>query len=281
MNKRSWRTVLAGIAVVALLAGVFVFPASRAAARQFLSVFRVRRFAVIEVDPSESQLEEIGRQLEDNLFLGEPEVILDEPEVGVSDLDQARELAGFDVRMPAYLPGEGSPEIRVKGHTRSVFRFPGQGLAMLLDMADMDPGQIPADLTEGTVTVDVPAMVLIKAEQVQIVQAFEPSVDYPDGVDPALIGEAGLRILGVPPAEARRISERVDWNNTLVLPIPTSIAEVTTAEIAGEEGVLLRPRDYSSGGDSQVLLWEKGGVVYMVEGRVSSETLVQVAESMF
>ncbi|HUV93685.1 MAG TPA: hypothetical protein VMX14_02485, partial [Anaerolineae bacterium] len=62
---RLWRPVLGGVIVLALLVGVFSFAPSRALARQFLSIFRVRKFAIVQVNPDEAQLEQVARALED------------------------------------------------------------------------------------------------------------------------------------------------------------------------------------------------------------------------
>jgi len=145
-------------------------------------------------------------------------------------------------------------------------------------------------------------VVIIVGEQFQVGQVLDPTVEYPQGLDPRLVGEAGLRLFGLSPKEAQRISEHIDWTNTVVLPIPADVAEFNELEIAGEQAVLLRPR-YEPGpepvqvdkeevlvgteasaqlsGYESTLLWEKDGVLYFVVGGASAERLVQIAESMF
>lgn len=313
-RARAWRVAGVGLVILALLVGVFSFAPSRAIARQVLSVFRVRKFAAIQIQPgSEDQLEQLGRALEDSLFVREPEVVVDEPAVKVSSIEEASQLAGFQVRMPKYLPGQGDVEIQVKGRSEFAFHLTRDALVMLLELANMDPAQVPTGWEEATIRVAIPSGVGISFDRFLIGQVLDPTVEYPGGLDPRIIGEAGLRLFGLSPKEAQRISEHIDWTNTVVLPIPADVAEFREVEVAGEEAILLRPR-YQPGpepvqvdeegvpvagpeGETQVLvgteasselkgneatlLWEKDGVLYFVVGRTGMETLVQIAESMF
>lgn len=278
-SHRVWRPILAGALVVALLVGVFSFAPSRALARQFLSLFRVQRFAAIQVNPDEARMEEIGQALEDTLFVGEPEMVADEPSVVVGSIEEAREAAGFDARLPGYLPSPVQ-RIEVKGRTESVMRFRREGLEILLQLAEMDPGQLPADFQEGEVRIAIPAMVHLDMGDSEIVQAYGASLDYPDGIEPRLIGEASLRLMGLSADEAQRFTEAIDWTSTLVLPIPAEIAEFRELEVAGEQAILLTPRERSHG-EQITLLVQKGDVVYVIGSSRSTETVIQMAESLF
>jgi anti-sigma factor RsiW len=280
-NNRVWRPVLAGLATVAILVGIFSFAPSRALARQLLSVFRVRRFAVIQVNPDQARLEQVAKSLEDKLLGGQPEVIADEPAVKVASLEEARRIAGFEVRMPRYFPGGSAPTFSVKGRSEQRLRFNRDGLVTLLQLADMDPKLVPAGFSEGAVTVLAPVMVAIASERYQIAQVRSPSITYPDGLEPRIVGEAGLRLMGLSAADAKRISATIDWTTTVVLPIPASIAEFREVEIAGSRGVMFWGREQKGQQNTAVLMWEKNDVVYMVSGPNSQEQLVQVAQSMF
>jgi len=317
---RFWRSALVGTVVLALLVGIFSFAPARALARQLLSVFRVRKFAIVQVNPDEAQLEQVGRALEEKLFVHEPEVIADEPMVEVGSIEEASALAGFQARMPRYLPGSGAPEdwpateIQVKGRSEFAFQATREALVFLVELAGMDPDRVAEGWDEATIRVIVPAAVGISNGRFQIGQVLDPTVEYPEGLDPSLVGEAGLRLFGLSPQEARRISEHIDWTNTVVLPIPSDVAEFQELQIAGEDAILLKPRYrpyqpepvqvdgqgrpvVSQEGEDQVLvgteasesltgneytlLWEKDGVLYFIVGRSGIETLVQIAESMF
>jgi len=279
-RSRVWRPVLAGVLALALVVGVFSFAPSRALARQLLAVFRVKQFAAIQINPAEERLQQLDRQLAEMTLFSEPETLADAPAVEVGSLEEAQTLAGFAVRLPAYFPGDGELRYDVKGRTAYALRVSADGLRTLLTMAEMDPSRVPADLGEAQVTMEMPATVHIGNGQIDVIQARDPQIEYPEGIDAQMLGEAGLRLLGLSPAEARRIAKSVDWATTLVLPVPTDIASFQEVEVAGETAVLLTPRDLSSG-ERRMLLWQKDDVVYLVSGNMSAEALVQVAQSLF
>jgi hypothetical protein len=281
MSTSRWRPVLAGVLVLALLVGVFSVAPSRALARQVLSIFRVRRFAVIQVSPDQATMDELGTILQESLLTREPEILVDGPEARVETIAEASEIAGFAARMPAYLPDSPqSAQIWAKGRSELRLTVPRQGLEAVLALAGMDGAALPAEMDEATIDIVVPGMVTITKDHVQIQQVFAPEINYPDGVDPRLYGEAGLRLMGLDAREARRISERIDWTSTLILPVPTEVAEIREIEVAGVPAVLVRPRQYE-GSDMNTLLFEKDGVLYAVNARYGDETLLQIAESMF
>ncbi len=277
-RQRVWRPILAGALVLAMLVGVFSFAPSRALARELLSIFRVKKFAVVQINASEGNLEAISQQLGETLFASEPRTLADEPEQAVGSIEEARDLAGFEARMPGYLPG-GDAHFAVKGQTTAALPFTAEGLRTVLSMADMDPNAVPEGLTEAEVIVDMPAAVMVGNDAVQIMQVYNLQVEYPEGIDPQLFGEAGLRILGVEPGDARRISQNLDWTTTIILPVPTSMAEFQEVEIAGQTGVLLTSLQEEP--TVRVLLFEKDDIVYCLTGQIGADSLAQVAESLF
>ena len=277
-NRKVWCSLAAGVAALLLVVGLFSFAPTRAVARQFLSLFRVQEFAVVEIDPDEALMEEAESLFEEKVLAQEPELVRDEPSVSVNSVEQAREVAGFAVRMPAYFPG-GDETIEVKGATEMRMEVEAEGLALLVELAGMDPALVPADL-EGAICASAPAMVSIRNDGFQVVQVWEPTVEYPEGLEAEVMGEAGLRLLGVPAAKARRIVQEIDWSNTMLLPVPMDLAEIREVEIAGAKAVYLEPRE-GEGFQSAALLFQKEGVVYMVAGRGSLEHLSDIAASMF
>ena len=161
---------------------------------------------MIQVNPDESQLEQVGEQLQQTLFVNEPEVVADGAETDVASIEEARDLAGFPARMPRYLPRTSPPDISVKGYSESIFRFPRQGLELFFQLAGMDV-QIPQGWEEGEVRAVMPAAVSIEQMGLQVLQVWDPVLEYPQGIDPAMVGQAGLRLMGIAPDEARRISQ--------------------------------------------------------------------------
>lgn len=278
MGKKNRRAVASGALVLALLIGVFSLAPGRALARQFLSIFRVRKFAVVQISPDQARLERLGQELQDNLFIDGPEVIADEPVVQVASWEEARRVAGFEVRMPQVL-ADSALQFEVKGRTELRLPFQREGLVSLLQLAGMDTNSVPDDWEQGEIRATAPAMAYIKGDDLEVIQVKEPGIEYPDGLNPQMVGEAGLILLGLDPKDAKDISARIDWTSTLLLPIPADIATFEETRVAGEQAIFLRSSEPSH--HAVFLLWEKGGTLYLISGHRSLEGMVEAAESMF
>jgi hypothetical protein len=265
------RTVGSAIALVALVTFLSIAP-GRALARQFLSIFRVRDFAVVEVEPDREQL----AALED--IMPEPVAITDEPVVSAPSLEEASALAGFDVRVPAY-PEVALTEIEVKGATEYTVDVDPQTVRLGVAAAGMDPDLVPAEFAGGQVSMRMPAAVHVQTEAYELVQALDPVAEYPEGIDPHVIGEAGLRLMGVPADQAAELARQIDWTSTLVLPIPRDLASVSELVVNGHDAVLIEPRreDHS---ERTVLLWQVDGIVYVLSGQQRANELLRIAESI-
>ena len=279
-RKRVWRSLAVGLAVLMLVIGVFSFPTTRALARQLLSIFRVQGFSVVQVDPDEARLEEAAQLLENQFFAEEPELVLDGPVAMVGSVEEARVSAGFQVLGPTYLPGGGEIRIEVKGGTEFTWTVDREALALLLQMAGMDPSLIPADL-EGEVRAAVSSAVNIGNDVFDVIQVWGSSVEYPDGLDPQVIAQAALQILGMSPQDVLPIVQNLDWSTTLLLPVPVDLLRVQETQVAGVPAFLLVPNNSGGSQDPAVLMWVKDDVVCAVVGQGSSNTLLEIAESMY
>ena len=78
-----------------------------------------------------------------------------------------------------------------------------------------------------------------------------PEVLMPAGVDLAKLGEIGLRKLGMPALEAREFAKKVDWNTTLVVPVPPTATRFREVLVGSSRGVEIEgPRvDPETGGE--------------------------------
>jgi hypothetical protein len=103
---RRYRPALAGLVALAMLAVAFSFPAVRAAAQDFLNLFRVRSFAAVTIDPV--RMAQIQAQLESGKIdfeqlLGRNVEILQDPgqPQTFDSLDAAAQAAGLRLLVPA------------------------------------------------------------------------------------------------------------------------------------------------------------------------------------
>lgn len=293
-DMRRWGPALAGVTLVTLLVLTFSSAPVRALAHQLLAVFRVERVAGLPFDPG-SVSPENARTLEEMLHAAQPEAVVDEAPVPCASIDEASSLAGFAVRLPRALPGTEEVAIEVKGRTE--YRVPLQRdmLAFLLQAAGMDSTSLPADFDSGEVTVTFEAGAHLRQGDLEIAEILHPAANYPEGLDARTLAEAGLRFLGLPPQDARRISSSIDWTTTLVLPVPTTAATLREVQVAGVSGLFLEPTEatadpaqYADDPDwseeslpRPTIVWQKDGILYALAADLSMDELVRIAESMF
>lgn len=267
------RVIAVGLTFVVALAVLMAFPSVRAAAGEFLGLFRVRQFAPLSVSPQQmALLERLGEEgLQPGEFvvtqeLGEPETV-DSP-------DAAAAVAGFT---PKSLPNRGEliRTYLMKGGAGYLV-VDLAGARAIVEAAGADPLLLPDSLDGARVDVTIHDSVgQLYDNGVILLQSPSPDVNYPADVDPTLLGEALLQVLGTEPAEAHRIAQSIDWTSTLLLPIPQELGAYREVTVNGVSGVLLEPFDPN---EEAAVVWQQDGVVYMMRaGRLSVEDLLAQA----
>ncbi len=285
-NSRRAQRTLAGIAALVIVVGLFALAPVRALARDFLGLFRVERFVVVNVDAE--RMEQIAEALDENMFFGEEEV-LEEPgePVEVGSLDEAAARAGFQPGKPE---GYGEPtSIQVMGASSTRFTPDVEALRAVFETMGLDPALLPEGIDGQPFEISVPAGIMQvyddgdpdRREDFSIMQVPSPSVEVPEGVDMQALGEAMLQLLGMSPEEAARLSRSIDWTTTLVLPIPVDVATVQEVNVNGTTGLLFDISDYEDiDGGGGALLWQKNGLVTMIAGDGSSIDLLGIAAAL-
>jgi anti-sigma factor RsiW len=287
-----WRPAAVGLLALTFLIVLVSFAPARQAAAQFLGVFRVRKFAVIPIDPTQvERLESLEQQLDAGL-LGEPTVLREpgEPQ-SVADAAAASAAAGFAVRVPTVLP-EGAKLDKFTVETGPAMRMEmDRALAQaMLEAAGVRDVKLP-EVDNVIAEVDIPTLALQRYKTAtvtfEIAQLPSPAVSMPEGIDPTVLGEAFLQLLGTPPEDARRLAQTIDWTSTFVIPLPTDAAEFREVAVDGVTGVLLEERQGARRGRSALLLWQRDGVVYAASAdnvpysnMVDSAELLRVANSL-
>jgi hypothetical protein len=279
-----WRPLAVGAAALLCLAILFSFAPVRQAAADFLGVFRVRKFAVIPVDPTKAQQLEALAKLADQGQFGKP-TFTREPGPGqqVTDAAEAASIAGFAVRVPASLPaGVEGPEVRVADGLAVHYEMDRAAMQALLDAAGIQDVTLP-DVDNITINVDVPKMVSMKyttgGGNLTLVQLPSPQVDMPAGLDPVTLGEAAFKWLGMPAEDAHRLAQTIDWTSTVVIPLPTDVAQAREVTVDGVTGLMLEGNNRARG--NTLFVWQRADMVYGIDGEgVNSDLLLQLADSL-
>lgn len=280
---------LAALAVIFSVGILLGTPQGSAAAQGFLNLFRVKHITAIAIDPVRIQSLKNGNVNFNELFAGATEVLKKPGQpVTATNAAQASAIAGIPVLAPAVLV-DGYPLGQIVVSDDAAMRVTGDtGKAQaVLQVLGVKDAQLPSSLNGATITVNVPRVVAAQygngSSAVVLVQSKAPEVDLPPDVNMAQLGEIGLRALGMSADDARVMAGKIDWNNTLVVPIPINAASFREVSVRGVSGLLITTNTTSGGPSAQngnVLMWSESGKVYALTGNISPTLLAQMAEAL-
>ena len=288
-----WRRVpvLAATAALAAAMAIAFFPSVRASAEAFLDLFRVRNFVAIQFDGA--RLDKLRALDQDHQFM-----VLDHtedlkhapPPKAYPNADAAGVAAGMDVREPAHLPnGFARDSIFVEQESEAHVTVNEAKMRAMLDALDLKDVEIPPGLAGQSIVVRKPPVVVQTyrrgGARIALIQAHSPEVALPAGVHLQQLGEIGLRVLGLSRGEARKIAESIDWNSTLVIPVPINASSFRRVTVQGHPGLLVtsqgdfgpHPTERHGG---TILLWSVDDRVYGLVSGLNGPDLVEVAESV-
>lgn len=277
--------ILAGIAV----ALAFVLsPSLQRVAHAVLQGFRFRRVLVVPYPFAmpQASLENLHR------ILGDDFAVEGAGSRSVQTPEEAEALLGFRIRR---LPGaEAFAMLQVIPATTVRWTVRLDHLREALHAVGADDVALPETL-DGTVMTLTGGPVLLAMLEHQgtplgFLQAPLPALTMSPEGDVRPLAEATLRLMGMPAAEARRLADTVDWQTTLLLPIPLAAGmavEVQPASLGGgREGTLLTfptAAETPSGKPVAVrfLLWHDAEFLYGLGGpEVDPDRLLAWARSL-
>ena len=283
---RSRRSIALAAAAVMILAALLAVPAVRASASQFLSLFRVSNFVAVQVQPD--RLERLqAEQLEIGKLIGEHVQVLADPgpPLSVGSLDEAAAASGMTVAVPQWLP-EGSSilETTVMGERVVQVTADPVRLQQVMDALGITDLSAPAELHGQVVNIRVPPVVMVRYDHAnrrrsRLFQARAPQVTLPTSVDLATLGEIGLRILGLSPADAREFAQAIDWQSTLLVPIPPVVSSFRQVSINGRPGIVLEHQAPNQSPTS-VALWSTPDRVFALVSIAGVDQVLAMAESV-
>jgi hypothetical protein len=236
-------------------------PGVRASVAQFVSLFRVINVVGVPVDSS--RIDRLkAEQLDIGALIGEHVQIVQDPgaPVQVASLDNAAAAAGMTLATPQWLPDNTQIiEMAVMGERAVRVTADSQRLQQVMDALGINDLDVPAGLDGQVVNVRVPPVVMIRYDhqngrRSRLFQARTPQLTLPNSIDVRALGEIGLRILGLPPTEAKQFAQTIDWHSTMVVPVPPNATSFQQVDISGHRGVLIQhqPRNQSP---TTTLVW--------------------------
>ena len=300
--RRVWSIAAAGTAVAAIVL-VFSVAPLRSWAESVLAIFRVEHFTVVELNPKEAS----GKIQNDAFFnqavghiLSDEVTITQAPQkpISVPDATTASKLAGFQVRLlddrsPSVLLFRSGAAMQMKldrNRLQSILNEAGDGNLQIPESVDGAVlglrvpagivafyghcGNLPARLQrmQGSANSDAP-----DSSCLSLMELPSPAVSAPPQIDPAQIAQIALQFLGMSATEAANFTQTVDWTTTLVLPVVQGQTSYKNVYIAGNDGVLLRPKAAARSASHFTLMWVNNGIVYGLNGSGDDTTALNLA----
>ena len=288
LASRFWtgprRPLFAGLTALVLVLGLLAFPPVRALADQLLQVFRVQNVMFMPIDTARlQQLESLDFDPR-TLFMAEPELTNDPaPPQPVASAAEALEKAGFTpAEVTSFPSATQSSEMVVNDRREVRTQVNVESARRLLELMGVTDVQLPDALGAEPIVASIPPTVETQYTgadyRLVLNQGPSPDVTLPEGVELAVLGKAGLRLLGVAPQQAEAISRNIDWSSTLVVPFPSNVSSIQQVEFGGHRGLLMGG---DSGEDRWQLYWQAGDRFYMLEGQGLQEAdMLAAAESV-
>lgn len=287
--SKGWQRALTGIAVVVALAVALAFAPVRAAASEFLAIFRLEQITVLPISASQiERIERIDEKLGDDFMPGRTETLVEpgDPQHPAT-LDEAESMAGFALRSPADYPEPD--DIVVRGEMVFAATPDVELMRELFEAAELSPDLVPEEIDGQTFVFHEPKSVVQMwndeegAEALMVAQMPSPLVDYPEAIDEDALATAMLQLLGYSPDEAAAFASSIDWSTTLVLPIPTSDVDFHEVMVDGAEGFAFEFISDDAGPNAAPLhtvMWERDGIVTSVSGVGGEDAVLAIANSL-
>jgi hypothetical protein len=286
--RPAWAAALLVMVVVVTL----TVPPVRSLAGELLGVFRLQRIEFTPVSeenlPDEETLQAVAPEIE-RVFDETLTMKLGGQRQSLTEAS-ARERTEFSVRLPAAVGEnahyEWTPPVHIALEVNLQLI---QGLFAELGYQDID---LPTAIDGKTVEADFAGILRASygacdqdgpegRDCITFVQMPSPSATVPDGLDIDQLGRVYLELLGMPVEEATRLSDRIDWTTTLVLPFPHHVNLThETVRVDGVEGTLIHSQSGYRPAAEYLLTWVKGDIIYAVAGQGDSSAALELAASL-
>jgi hypothetical protein len=249
---------------------------------------------VLFVPVDTSRLQQLGALNADPtaFFVGKPTIVGDEKSTVVNSAGEAAAAAGFTPEQPATFPRDPSSTVfTVHDSLKAEAQVNVATIRDVLSALNVTDITLPDALGSAPISASVPPFVetAYKGEgfEFHLVQGHSPTVTLPKGVDLAQLGEAGLRVIGMQPEQARELSRQIDWSSTLVAPFPANLSDVVRVQVGDAQGLLVTAGGKFGGGyesgSSSVIYWQRGDRFFVLQGAgkdVNNDMMLVVAKSV-
>jgi hypothetical protein len=290
--SRRYRPAWAAAVLVMLVAVTLTVRPIRLLAGNLLGLFRVQRIEFTPVSeedlPDEEALQAVAPEIE-RMFDKTLRITAEGEQQRVTEAS-ARERAEFPVRLPA--AGEESAKYEWTPPMHIAFQVDLPQIRAVFAELGYQDIDLPTALDGETVEADFDGILTVSygacsqdapagEDCMTFVQMPSPSASVPDGLDVDQLGRVYLELLGMPAEEAARLSARIDWTTTLVLPFPHHVNLThETVRVDGVEGTLIHSQSSYRPTPEYLLTWVRDDMIYAFTGKGDYSEVLQLAASL-
>ncbi len=278
LKTKTKRIIVSGVAAAAIFSSLAI-PQVQVGANQFLSLFRVDQFEMVQLTQTDlEQVENWVSEFEsgeiDLKGLGKLERSVGEGELLQFATIQAAEEAGYSV---PELAGSGVTDVEVMPPQTITFTLDVEKANQLLTQLGADQ-QFDMALDGKPFSVSIfetlRASYLIDGGQVSYVSTKSPEINVPDGTSISELRDTLLSLPFLPENVKNQLANISDFETTLPVPaVTTDEAQVSEVQVNGTEGFT-----FVSEGESSIVWKEDAELqMIMVESNMSSEQLLELA----
>lgn len=268
------------LAVLVVAMALVAWQTLQTGAQEAPVVFKVERFAAMEIDPvaftpskDRIELDIVGSLLEPGL---------DEPEFAeVASQEEAEALLGYTLRRPASLPQgvADAPQWAVLSPVTFDYTVDLARWEAASEVLGLGETPMPLALDGATLTFDMSPVAFVgyggDSPVLLLGQGKSPTLTVPPQVDVEGLRELVLASPLLPPDVANQLGAMDNWNSTMVVPLPLSEATSREVSVDGVTGLLVSHQE-----EGTLILWQKDGVLYGLYGEMAEADLLTVANSL-
>ena len=279
------RLAVSALTLITAMAMLMAFTPVGMAASDLLSIFRVKKFVAVTVDPNSMP------NLAAPSDLGSFTTTGDKATKQVT-LTEAQKAVGFQVPSVGAVPAGLEPlprSVMTTGAFSATFTPDMQKVRAYLTTIGATNVNLPDNLNGVPVTLRVaPAVAQLYMERgpqergqdgmlrpvpgqkfLYLGATTSPTLDVPDGIDVEQVRSELLKVPGLPADLVSQLKNIDDWRNTVVVPVVKGKSSEVTVQ--GQPGLMVR----EDSGPGTTLLWQKDGVVYTVTGNLSEAEVLR------
>jgi hypothetical protein len=300
---RIWILLIVGV----IIAGSLSIPAIRNAAMKSLQSLRMQKVQAVNADFSpyvDANANPALHQMVTQMISDKVQVETNEEDHTAADPANARQMAGFDVRLLS--ARKDTPQLTVGGVHKVAVTVDRSRLQAIASEAGHPEISLPQSLDGSTVSVQVPRSVQVQygtcpgpsdaskviadnitgpaptttqfSDCVRLREGPTPIVNMPSALDVGGLAQIGLETAGMTPAQASDFLHTVDWKAVLTLSVPRALRSYQVVKVNGTDATLLSMA--SRRGPGYALIWTKDGIVYSLTGFGDSSQAIPLADSL-